>query len=64
MGFFFLGMGIYNGVWEHLYRRYVKGEVGTDTSKLVPGGDRDGQLPIDSENFSSGKVRYGAVNED
>jgi hypothetical protein len=19
-------MGIYNGVWEHLYRRYVKGE--------------------------------------
>jgi hypothetical protein len=21
-----LGMGIYNGVWEHLYRRYVKGE--------------------------------------
>jgi hypothetical protein len=20
-------MGIYNGVWEHLYRRYITGEV-------------------------------------
>lgn len=30
-------MGIYNGVWAHLYRRYVRGEQAVDEkSSLVP----------------------------
>jgi hypothetical protein len=33
-------MGIYNGVWEHLYRRYVKGELSaSDRAALLPSYD-------------------------
>jgi len=42
VGFIFLviGMGIYNGVWAHLYRRYIKGEVDTsEQSTLLPSYD-------------------------
>jgi len=32
-----IGMGIYNGVWEHLYRRYVQGEKGAnENASLLP----------------------------
>jgi len=35
-----IGMGLYNGVWEHLYRRYVKGERAVnENSALLPSYD-------------------------
>jgi drug/metabolite transporter (DMT)-like permease len=41
LGFILLiiGMGLYNGVWESLYRRYIKGEQPSDTKPLLPGYD-------------------------
>jgi hypothetical protein len=33
-------MGTYNGVWEHLYHRYVKGEKDlNERSELVPNAE-------------------------
>ncbi len=30
-------MGIYNGVWVHLYRRYISGEIDqSEETKLLP----------------------------
>jgi hypothetical protein len=32
-----IGMGTYNGVWEHLYYRYVKGgKYPSESSELIP----------------------------
>jgi hypothetical protein len=33
-------MGIYNGVWEHLYRRFISGKPSeNDRTVLIPGYD-------------------------
>jgi len=53
-----IGMGIYNGVWEHLYRRYVKGEKsGSDETKLLPSYDEA------NVQTSTPGARYGAVDK-
>ena len=41
-------MGIYNGVWQHLYRRYVRGEVPIDKSELLPNYDEANGTEIPS----------------
>lgn len=41
-------MGIYNGVWEHLYHRYIKGEKDdNERSELIPTDD-DETKPTDA----------------
>jgi hypothetical protein len=47
VGFLLLvvGMGIYNGVWQHLYRRYISGEPATDKKALLPNYDEANTLP-------------------
>jgi hypothetical protein len=42
-------MGIYNGVWVHLFRRYIKGEREIDeSSKLLPSRDNVNGYPSSS----------------
>jgi hypothetical protein len=61
-------MGIYNGVWEHLYRRYLRGEVDAkEEDRLLASQDANSnQLTFTpgSSNVPSGAGVYIAQDKD
>ena len=61
-----IGMGIYNGVWQHLYRRYISGEPPTDEKSLLPSYDDRNTIPPGAgvDDIPSGAGAYVPQDKD
>jgi hypothetical protein len=58
-------MGIYNGVWENLYRRIMKREPDPlEQTKLLPSYEDANRRTPGMSNPSSGNGGYGATDKD
>ncbi|CAF1291902.1 unnamed protein product [Adineta steineri] len=65
VGFVFLlaGMGLYNGVWQNLYRRYVTGES-DERNQLVPDYNSESKYAPGAPSIPSGAGVYVGPKDD